>query len=779
MLTVPPAISWPNALSEPDVAELRAIVDATPSRVSLVTPSHNYLYANREFLGFVGLSLSELVGRSARDVLGDEVYAAFSKTASAVTASKESTWEGWVAFAGGHEHYLQVKMAPYAPGGDEVVAIFVFTRDLTDLKLHERDLARTVKQLSDTMSLHQAMITSSLDCIFLMDESGVVLEFNPSSETTFGFTRAEAIGQSIIDLIVPYDVRGSAATKTDLFRALMARDTLGQAIRRHTVTKDGRTLLIELTLMKVILGERELFMAHGRDITPDVQRRRDLAKSEAALAVSEQVSTQVIHSALDGFVLADSNGIVRDFNPAAETMFGHTRADVIGKPLSELIIPEHHRAAHDAGMARYMATGVSTVMGKRLQLDALTADGELIPVEVTINEVKLPDQHLFTAHLRDLRESRKAQAEIERQRERIHQVEKLSAMGSLLAGVAHELNNPLAILVAQSTLLKDKAPTNDVRQRADRIYAASERAGRIIKSFLAMARQNAPERAPINLNLLMADTLEMLAYGLRSAGIEVARELQADLPMVSADGDMMRQVLANVVINAQQALASAAQPRRLAVRSCVVPDYVVIEIEDNGPGVPAEAAARIFDPFFTTKPAGVGTGIGLAICKDIVLAHNGKLELVNSAGNGAMFRITLPVAKDHAVIVDEEQGPDESDRILIIDDERDVGESLAEILEMMGQRVVVVESAEAALELVARERFDRVFVDLRMPEMNGQTFIEKLDAINHRLAARTVLMTGDTVRGPLVAAGGRAAAFLEKPFTVSDVRKMLAAEAEK
>ncbi len=253
-------------------------------------------------------------------------------------------------------------------------------------------------------------------------------------------------------------------------------------------------------------------------------------------------------------------------------------------------------------MARYMATGVSRVMGKRLQLEALASTGELIPVEVTINEVKLQGAPLFTAHLRDLREPRRKQEEIDNQRARIHQIEKLSAMGSLLAGVAHELNNPLAILVAQGTLLKDKAATDDMRKRAERIHAAAERAGRIVKSFLSMARQKPPARESVSINRLILETLEMLGYGLRTAGIIVTTELAPSAPDISIDGDMFRQVIANIVLNAQQALLASPQPRRLVIRTSVQGERLRIEFEDNGPGVPPDKVARIFDPFFTTKP---------------------------------------------------------------------------------------------------------------------------------------------------------------------------------
>ena len=233
-------------------------------------------------------------------------------------------------------------------------------------------------------------------------------------------------------------------------------------------------------------------------------------------------------------------------------------------------------------------------------------------------------------------------AEIERQRSRIAEIEKLSAMGTLLAGVAHELNNPLAIVLAQSTLLLERAATDDVRARAERIHAAAERSGRIVRSFLAMARETAPTRRPVLVNDVVHSAVDAMGYGLRGADVEVSIDLAPDLPPIQADGDLIGQVLTNLLINAQQVLAGQPAPRRVIVRSRMTQDGVVLEIEDNGPGVPAAIASRIFDPYFTTKAPGVGTGIGLAICRNVVLAHGGSIELDSSVTTGARFRVALP-----------------------------------------------------------------------------------------------------------------------------------------
>ncbi|PSC05905.1 hypothetical protein SLNSH_05860 [Alsobacter soli] len=246
---------------------------------------------------------------------------------------------------------------------------------------------------------------------------------------------------------------------------------------------------------------------------------------------------------------------------------------------------------------------------------------------------------------RDLTDLKLAEAEIERQRSRIADIERLSAMGALLAGVAHELNNPLAIVLAQSTLLVERATTEDVRARAERIQAAAERSGRIVRSFLGMAREAAPTRRPAQLNEIVRAALDMMGYGLRGAGVTVKTHLDPDLPSIEADADLLGQVVSNLVLNAQQALSSLDGARLLSLRTRRDGGSVVLEIEDNGPGVPPAIAQRIFEPYFTTKGPGAGTGIGLALCRNIVAAHGGTIAAEPARGGaGALFRVTLPAS---------------------------------------------------------------------------------------------------------------------------------------
>ena len=542
----------------------------------------------------------------------------------------------------------------------------------------------------------------------------------------------------------------------------------------------GRRYLQVSVLPFVEKGEDEAgFLTFTRDLTELKKAEHEAAENLGALAASEALHRSIVLSALDAIVVVDEAGITREFNPAAEAIFGQTAADVVGRPIGDVIIPPSMREAHRAGMARYLSTGIARVVGRRIEVTALHADGSELPVELTVTEVMQGERKLFTSHIRDLREAKRLAREIENSRNRLHQVEKLSAMGSLLASVAHELNNPLAIVIAQSTLLAEKAPDEGTRQRAERIRAAADRCGRIVKSFLAMARQKPPKRDPLDMGDVVRASLEMVGYGLRSSGIAVETALADPLPTVLADRDLMSQVVSNLLLNAQQALSERPLPRRIRVSARREGDRLTLVVSDNGPGVPEAIAARIFDPYFTTKAAGVGTGIGLSISRTIVASHGGELTVAQGPEGGAAFAVSLPIAVSPAEAernVPGETGAEDGLRVLIVDDEPDVAASLAEMVELLGHRAVVADGATGALALVETGApFDAVLSDLRMPGIDGVGLVERLIRLGTPLARRVVLVTGDTVAGPMRLAnlGRDDLVTIEKPFGLDDVRSAL------
>ncbi|TPN51852.1 PAS domain S-box protein [Mesorhizobium sp. B1-1-9] len=498
---------------------------------------------------------------------------------------------------------------------------------------------------------------------------------------------------------------------------------------------------------------------------------------------SEVIRRTMLQASLDAIIVIDEAGSIIEFNPAAEKMFGFQRSDILGKDLLDTVVPEYYRKGYTSG-ADYMSGRGAPMVGQRLETVTQNAAGEVFPIELTATEMRVGDRRLIFGSIRDLRDRLRAEEEINRQREKLHQNEKMAAMGSLLAGVSHELNNPLAVVVAQSTLLHEFASDPQTKVRAEKVRAAAERCGRIVKSFLSMVRLHPAAQAETDLNQVIRAALEVTAYGARSSGIIIDTDFAAGPLLAMADADHVTQVAANFLINSQHALAGVAGDRLIKVRTfrgdLGKPGF---SVEDNGPGVPEAIRSRIFESYFTTKPVGVGTGIGLSISKSIIERHNGSVWFEEVLPRGARFVVQLPAIEAGIAAAGENQPRSSGLRhALIIDDEADVAGSLSDILELMGikSRVALVWESGAAT-LSGYMPPDIVFSDLRMPGISGIAIYRELLAERPDLARRFVLVTGDLIGAKAeieALPAQQRPQILEKPFSTLDVRSVLSAIAE-
>jgi CheY-like chemotaxis protein/anti-sigma regulatory factor (Ser/Thr protein kinase) len=359
----------------------------------------------------------------------------------------------------------------------------------------------------------------------------------------------------------------------------------------------------------------------------------------------------------------------------------------------------------------------------------------------------------------------------------LHQSEKLSALGELLAGVAHELNNPLSVVVGHSLMLEEEIDDPSLLKRTQKISSAAERCSRIVKTFLSMARQRPAKLELTAVNTIVETSLDIAGYGLRSAGCEVKLDLTPELPPVNADADQLVQVLANLIVNAEHALAEKGADARLTIvtRMSRLGREVVIEVIDNGPGIPEPVRARIFEPFFTTKTIGEGTGIGLAFCHRVIDTHDGQIDVKEARGGGAHFTIRLAKARpDSPEIAAPRQAQGKAESVLIIDDEADVAELISHIFDRDGYQVTTLNSAEAALKILPGS-FDLILSDINMPGLDGKDFLSILRDRWPGLEARLGFITGDTMSpGAEHFLGQAGRPYLEKPITPADLRALAA-----
>ncbi|HSS70926.1 MAG TPA: ATP-binding protein [Casimicrobiaceae bacterium] len=491
--------------------------------------------------------------------------------------------------------------------------------------------------------------------------------------------------------------------------------------------------------------------------------------AEAALRASEEQYHAMFDASIDGLALWNAAGDLVDTNPALCRMYGYEDDEFCRSPGG------WPGPSYQEEFLQAVAAGEPL----HVEVTERRKDGSALELELH----GIPMQYQGKPHVltiaRDITEKKRSATELERQRDALYQREKLAALGSLLAGVAHELNNPLSVVVARAVLLEEQGDAK-TKAAALKIRTAAERCARIVRTFLAMARQQRPERGPVAVNEVVKEALDITSYATRTSSVDMEVDLAEGIPPILADADQLHQVLLNLIINAQQSLQEQPPPRRIRITSCYdyLYDMVQITVADNGPGIPAHLRARVFEPYFTTKPTGTGTGVGLAVSLGIVEAHGGALAVACPTEGGAVFTITLPVGVVDAAKAAKEppQKAIPSRRsILVVDDEAEIRDTLSEILNGALHRVVTASSGREALERMAAETFDVILTDIRMPDLDGRALYEEIRRRWPDRCARVVFVTGDTLASALrefVSESGRPV--IEKPFLPSEVRRIVA-----
>jgi two-component system cell cycle sensor histidine kinase/response regulator CckA len=338
--------------------------------------------------------------------------------------------------------------------------------------------------------------------------------------------------------------------------------------------------------------------------------------------------------------------------------------------------------------------------------------------------------------------------ELETAQEQVLRAGKLAAVGQLASGVAHEINNPLAVIVGQAEMLRLRLPGADLKQRAHMIQESAMRASRIVRELQTFVRARPREVTAVDLRAVVEWVIALRQEALRVSGIELTGELPPASVMVQADTGQLQQVVLNLVLNAEHALAGRPE-RRIAVRAYAEGDRACVSVADTGPGVPPEVLPRIFEPFFTTKPIGKGTGLGLAICNAIVQGHGGRLVVETAVDRGSTFVVELAAHEGVATAAPAAAAARPTlggGRVLVVDDEEFVARTLRGFLEDLGMEVSTVATAAAAWRALCTgaTSFDAITLDLRMPGASGQELYDRLARDSPAVAARVIFVTGDT-----------------------------------
>ncbi|MDI6809687.1 MAG: response regulator [Candidatus Eisenbacteria bacterium] len=330
------------------------------------------------------------------------------------------------------------------------------------------------------------------------------------------------------------------------------------------------------------------------------------------------------------------------------------------------------------------------------------------------------------------------------------QSEKLSAVGQLTSGVAHELNNPLSAVIGFSQLALGTDTGPPISRYLERIHMEAERCARIVNNLLTFSRKSKPERKPIDINSIIESTLDLVSYQLRVNKVKATTELDYNLPMTVGDPHQLQQVFLNIITNASQAMSGCSKEGSLLVKTARRDDTILIVIADTGPGIPEENLGKVFDPFFTTKEAGEGTGLGLSICYGIVKEHQGNISAASQSGQGATLLVELPIVETKPIAETKEKPQREAASaptasILVVDDEEGILDLLNDFLGAKGYEVDTVSSGEKALEKLRARTYDLIMCDMKMPNMSGQELHSEIKMILPELSKRMIFLTGDTV----------------------------------
>lgn len=712
--------------------------------------------ANRSFADFVGLSFQEIIGLPLAQFVTDESATSDADLKIWMDRFLERRiWSGVVHVRlkrTGAAFYFDC-VAHAMVRDDKVHGLTLLARDITSQRRSEARFT----QLFETLQ----------EGIYIITPDDKILEVNPALVQMLGYdSKEELLSKKVSDVFVDPEQRSILARE-------VSRQPSPQGKEITLCRKDGQPIICLNTASAVRDTGGKIVRYQGA--LADITERRAIEKR---LYQQQEFARRLVDSFPDLIFVVDTSRRYTFASPKVEEVLGFNAQETVGMTFGDRTHPDERTAVVE--VFDELLSGERNFAS--IELRVRHKQGEWRRLRCNFSPLVDPNGRIEGVVIsgRDI-------TEVKRLEEQLIQAEKLAAMGQMLAGVAHELNNPLTAILGASELLRDRAGADEnTRRQLEMTHRQARRAARIVQNLLEFSRPASAQKRALDLNAVLDRTLQLHEHSLRRNAIQVDFHPSPGLPLTMGDANQLIQVFLNLISNAEQAIREVRPSGRIHIRLGKFGLRVFATIQDDGAGIPAEVLPKIFDPFFTTKRPGGGTGLGLSICMSIIREHGGDIEVESLPAGGAAFTVFLPMAEPqpvHRVPTDESSGSGEmmaptssllkGRSILVVDDEESIRMLLGEGLTAQGLHVDCVATAEEALSLVLHGKYDAILCDLNLagtgPNADGYNVAQRLKIAAGMNKPELLYMSGDVVEQGAGSSASNSYRRLQKPFRVSDV----------
>jgi PAS domain S-box-containing protein len=733
----------------------RDLIDSFDDVLVALTLEGEVRSVNRSFADLVGLPFQQIIGKP----LSEFVQEAGGDQAEMVRRGmprflERRTWSGVVQLRfrnQGPIFYFDCT-AHAMTRADKVHGITVLARDVTALRKNEARFTELFETLQEG--------------IYVTTPAGAILDVNPALVRMLGYESKDALlARSVPEVFIDRDELKSLKLAVD-------KEPQPQGREITLARKDGTTIVCLNTATAVRDASGDVVRYQGS--LTDITERRVM---ERRLHQQQEFASRLVDSFPDLILVVDAGGTYTFVSPRVRDVLGYDADEIREIELGGRTHPEDRLAFQT--VYRDVLSGKEVFASLEIRVRHKDAEWRRLRCHFS----PLSDEQ---GRIEGVVMSCRDVTELKRLEEQLIQAEKLAAMGQMLAGVAHELNNPLTAILGVTELLRERQDFDDpAKRQLELTHRQARRAARIVQNLLEFARPASPQKKPLDVNSLVERTLQLHEHSLRRNNVVVDFKPQPELPGVIGDGNQLIQIFLNLITNAEQAIREVRETGRIQIRLSQYAGKLLLTVQDDGVGIRPEALPRIFDPFYTTKRPGGGTGLGLSICLSIVKEHGGTIEAAALPAGGSAFTVYLPLAGtapaapmgDSSAAIPLDASPhsdDLKDRvILVLDDEDSIRMLLEEGLSAQGFLVNCAATPEEAVNMARRRSYDLLLCDLNLSSVG--TVINGTEAANLVLAASgnrkplVVFMTGELVETPNGHGGSGTVRRLQKPFRISDV----------